>query len=108
MLKHIRGLNSWHQKDYRMIYKLWKWRIVKQYESNGDPKIIVTIEFGGKLTSYWKTSRRQSWKWKGICKAYIIPILEFDVGQMSFDNKRKIYKAQVISTTRGGMTWNMD
>jgi hypothetical protein len=38
-----------------------------------------------------------------ICKAYIKPILEFNVGHMSFDNRKKIYKAQVVSTTRGGM-----
>jgi hypothetical protein len=35
--------------------------------------------------------------------AYKNPILEFDVGQMSFKNKGKTYKAQVVSTTRGGM-----
>jgi len=36
------------------------------------------------------------------------PISKFDVGQRSFENKGKAYGAQVVSTTRCGMTWNMD
>jgi hypothetical protein len=53
---------------------------MKQNELNGDPEFTMTIGFGGKLTSYWKLDRRQSCKWKGICRAYRNPISEFDVG----------------------------
>jgi len=35
-----------------MIYKLYRRRNMKQDESNGDPKFIITIRFGGKLFSY--------------------------------------------------------
>jgi hypothetical protein len=70
MLESIKGLHNWCCKDCKIIYKLWKWRIVKQDESNGEPKFTTTIGLGGKLASYWKTNRRQFWKWKGICKAY--------------------------------------
>jgi hypothetical protein len=41
---------------------------------------------------------RQFRKWKGVCMAYKNPILESDVGQTSFENKRKAYKAHVVST----------
>jgi hypothetical protein len=41
-------------------------------------------------------------KWKGVCKAYENPISKSDVGQMNFENKGKTYRAQVVSTTRGG------
>jgi hypothetical protein len=34
--------------------------------------------------------------------AYRNPILEFDVGQMNAENRRKAYGAHVISTTRSG------
>ncbi len=57
-----------------MIYKLWRWRIVKQDGSDGDLKFIASIGLGGKLASYWKTNKRQSWKWRGICRAYKNPI----------------------------------
>jgi hypothetical protein len=80
MLKSIRGLHGWCLKDCRAIYRFWRWRIMKQDESDGDPKFITTIGIGNNLTSYWKLDRRQSWKWKGICRAYKNPILEFDVG----------------------------
>ncbi len=33
---------------------------MKQDESDGDPKFIMTIGFGGKLLNHWKTNRRQS------------------------------------------------
>ncbi len=72
-----------------MIYKLWRQRIVKQDESDGDPKFIMTIKVRCKLTSYWKSDRRQSWKWRGIYKAYRNPILKFDVGQTSDENTGK-------------------
>jgi hypothetical protein len=52
MLESIKGLNSWHCKDCKAIYKLWIRRIVKQYESNGDPEFIMTIRLGDKSTSY--------------------------------------------------------
>ncbi len=81
---------------------------MKQDESNGDSKFIVTIGLRGKSTSYWKTKIKQSWKWKGICKASKNPILESNVGQMSFENKLQTCRAHVIFTTRGGMAWNMD
>jgi hypothetical protein len=61
MLESVRGLSSWHRKDYRAIYKLWRWKIVKQDESNGDLEFITTIGLGSKSASYWKTDRRQSW-----------------------------------------------
>jgi hypothetical protein len=36
-------------------------------------------------------------------KAYRNPILESNVGQMSFENKRQTYMAHVIFITKGGM-----
>ncbi len=62
---------------------------MKQDESNGDLEFITTIGLGSKSASYWKSDRRQSWKWKKICKAYRNPILEFDVGHTNFDNRGK-------------------
>jgi hypothetical protein len=81
---------------------------VKQDELDGDLKFIVSIGLGGKSTSYWKTNIKKSWKWKGICWAYKNPILEFDVEQMSSDNRGKACRPQVVSTTRGGTTWSME
>jgi hypothetical protein len=74
MLESIRGLNSWRCKDYIAIYWLWTWKIVKQDESDGDLKFTTTIGLGGKSASYWKTNIRQSWKCKGVCRAYRNPI----------------------------------
>jgi hypothetical protein len=34
--------------------------------------------------------------------------LESDVGKTNFDNKWKICKAHVVSTTKGGTSWSMD
>jgi hypothetical protein len=70
MLKSIKGLCGWHRKDYSVIYKFWKQRIVKQDESDGDPKFIVTIKLEEKLTNYWKSNKKQTWKWKGVWKAH--------------------------------------
>jgi hypothetical protein len=39
-------------KDYKTIYKLWKWQILKQDELDGDLKSTMTIELGGKLACY--------------------------------------------------------
>jgi hypothetical protein len=108
MLESIKGLSNWCHKDYRVIYGLWKWKIVKQDELDGDLEFTTKIGLKGKLASYWKTNKRQSWKWKGICKAYKNPISESDVGKMSSDNKITTCKAQVVSTTRGGAMWSMD
>jgi hypothetical protein len=36
MLESIRGLSGWCHKDYKVIYKLWKQRIVEQNELDGD------------------------------------------------------------------------
>jgi hypothetical protein len=38
-----------------------------------------------------------------MCENYTNPISKYDVGQMSSKNKKKPCKAQVISTTRGGI-----
>ncbi len=65
---------------------------MKQDELDGNSKFIVAIGFGGKLASYWKTNKKQSWKWKGICRAYKNPMLESNVRQTSSKNKGKIYK----------------
>ncbi len=108
MLESIKGLSNWCCKDYITIYRLWRWRIVKQDESNGDPKFTLTIGLGGKSTSYWKTNRWKFWKWGGICKAYRNPISQYDVERTSFDNKGKAYMAHVVSTTRGGTVWSVD
>jgi hypothetical protein len=62
MLKNIKGLRSWFCKNYRTIYKLWRWRIVKQNELDGDLEFIMTIGLGGKLANYWKPNRKQFWK----------------------------------------------
>ncbi len=43
MLKSIRGLRNWCHKDCKVIYRLWKQKIVKQDESNGDPEFTVII-----------------------------------------------------------------
>ncbi len=81
---------------------------MKQDESYGDLEFQVTIELGGKLTSYWKIDKREFQKWRGVCKAYRNAILEFDVGHTSFDNKGKACGAQVVSTTRSGTVRCMD
>ncbi len=60
------------------------------------------------ISKLLKDNKRQYWKWRGVCKAYKNPILESPVGQTSFENIGMTCRAQVISTTRGGMTWNMD
>jgi hypothetical protein len=62
MLKNIEGLSDWHYKDCINIYKLRRQIILKQDESNGEPKSTVTIKLGGKSTSFWKTSKRQFFK----------------------------------------------
>jgi len=36
------------------------------------------------------------------------PVSKFDVGQTSFENKRNIYRIQIVSTTKGGKAWIMD
>ncbi len=66
---------------------------MNQNESNGGPKFITTIGLRGKLASYWKTNKRQSWKWKGVCRACRNPILESSVGQMGYENIGKTCKA---------------
>jgi len=81
---------------------------VKQNELDDDSEFTMTIKLGGKLASYWKTNKRQNWKWKTVCKAYINPISKFDVGHMSFENKGKACGAQVVSTTRSGIPRCMD
>ncbi len=81
---------------------------MKQDESDGDSKFIVIIELGGKSANYWKINKKQSWKWRGVCRAYKNPISKSNVGQMNFENKGKAYGAQVVFTTRDGMTWNVD
>jgi hypothetical protein len=77
---------------------------MKQDESDADLKFITTIGFGGKLTSYWKSENKQFWKWRGVYKAYKNTILESNVGQTSFENKRKACEAHVISTIRSSTT----
>jgi hypothetical protein len=57
MLKNIKGLSGLRHKDSRAIYRLWRQRIVKHDESNGDSKFIAKIELGGKSANYWKTNR---------------------------------------------------
>jgi hypothetical protein len=75
---------------------------------NGDSEFIVTIRFKGKSSKFYKTNKRQSWKWKKICANSKNPILKSDVGQMSFENRKKICRTQVVSTTRNGKAWSMD
>ncbi len=57
MLESIKGLWGWHKKDCKAIYILWRRRIMKQNELDGDPKFIVTIGLGGKLASYGKLDK---------------------------------------------------
>jgi hypothetical protein len=71
MLESTKGLNSWHHKDCKTIYKLYKQRIMKQNESNGNLESTTIIGLGGKLLSHLKINRKQSWKWRGVCQAYI-------------------------------------
>jgi hypothetical protein len=80
----------------------------EQDESKGDPKFTTTIRLGGKSASYWMSNIRQYWKWRGGCKVYKNPILEYDVGQMSAENGGKACEAQVIFSTRSGMVRHMD
>jgi hypothetical protein len=96
MLENIRGLSDWCRKDYIMIYRLWRWRIVKQNELDGDSKFTMTIGLGGKLSSHWKTNKRQSWKWRDVWQAYrnpnwnlmldrwVLRIKERSIGHMLF------------------------
>jgi hypothetical protein len=86
MVEIIRGLTGWCCKIYENNYRFWRWRIMKQDEWVGNLEVIVTIGLGSKSSNHWKTNKKQSWKWKGIYKAYKNPILEYDVGQMNFDN----------------------
>jgi hypothetical protein len=108
MLKNIKGINDWHHKDCKIIYRLWRWRIMKKDESDGDSEFTMTIGLGGKSPSYWKVKIRQFWKWRGVCRAYRNPISKSNVGQTSLKNKGKTCRAQVVSTTKGGTMWNMD
>jgi hypothetical protein len=71
---------------------------VKQDELDGDSEFITTIELKGKLTSYWNTDRWESWIWKGVCKAYINPILKSNVGQTHSQNRGKTWKAHIVFT----------
>jgi len=83
MLKSVRGQSGWHHKDYRVIYKLWSQKTMKQDESNGDPKFTTKIKLEDKLLNHLKTNIKHFWKWRRMCRAYINPILKFDVGQMN-------------------------
>jgi hypothetical protein len=58
MLKRIKGLSGWCHKNYITIYRLWRWKIVKQDELDGDPKFVVTIGLGGKLSNHSKTNKK--------------------------------------------------
>jgi hypothetical protein len=80
MLESIIGLSDWCHKECKTIYRLWRWRTMKQDESDGNPKFTMTFGLGARLSSHWKMNRRQFWQWRGTCKAYKNPILEFDVG----------------------------
>ncbi len=93
MLESIRGLCDLRRKDYKVIYKLWRWRIVKQNELDGDVEFTTIIGLIGKLANYWKSDIIWFWKSKGVCRAYRNPISKFDVGQMSSENKRKTCEA---------------
>ncbi len=53
---------------------------MKQDESGGDLEFTMTIGLGGKSASYWKSNKKQSWKWKGVSKAYRNHILDSNVG----------------------------
>jgi hypothetical protein len=88
-----------------MIYKLWK------------KKDCETRWIG-----WWFEFYNDNWIWKQIVKvlkekqkiimkmegSYRNPISESNVGQTSFENKKKTCKTWVISTTRGGKVWSMD
>ncbi len=66
---------------------------MKQDELDGDSKFSSTIGLGGKSTSYWKTYRIQSLKWRGVCMAYKNAISKCDVGQTNFNDIKKTYMA---------------
>ncbi len=68
VLKSIRSLSGWNRKDCKVIYKLWRKRIMKQNESDGDLEFIATIRFGSKYPRNWKKNKRQFWKWKIVTK----------------------------------------
>jgi hypothetical protein len=71
-------------------------------------EFTTTIGLGGKSSNHLKTKKIKSWKWRGICENYKKPISKSDVRHTSFKNRRKNYKAQVLSTIRGGKEWSMD
>ncbi len=56
MLENIRGLSNWCHKDYKVIYKLWRRRIVKQYELDGDSKFTTTID----LVENYQVTKRET------------------------------------------------
>ncbi len=60
-VRKYKRLKQWRHKDYRAIYRLWRWKLVKQNELDGDSKFTTTIGLGGKSVSYWKINKRQSW-----------------------------------------------
>jgi hypothetical protein len=56
MLKSIKGLRGWHRKNCRTIYRFWRWGIVKQDESNGDPKLQWQLD----LEANWQVIESQT------------------------------------------------
>ncbi len=81
---------------------------MKQDELDGNLELMVIVGLGGKLSRHWKKNKRKFWQWRRVYKAYRNCILESDVGQTNYDNRRKACRSQVVSTTKGGMVWNMD
>jgi hypothetical protein len=57
VLKSIAGLCDWCCKDFKMIYKLWRRKIMKEDESDGDLEFTTTIGLKGKSANYWKSNK---------------------------------------------------
>jgi hypothetical protein len=66
MFESIKGLSGGCHNNCKIIYKFWRWRIVKQDESDGNLEFTMTIGLGGRSSSHWKINKRKFWQWKGI------------------------------------------
>ncbi len=80
MFESIKGLSGGCCNNCKTILKIWKWRIVKQDESDGNLESTTTIRLGGRLSSHWKPNKIKFWQLTGVCRAYRNPILKYDVG----------------------------
>ncbi len=89
-VRNIKGLNGWCLKDCRVIYRLCKQRIVKQNESNGNLKFIMTIGLKGISSSYWKMNQRQFQNGKEYARLIETPYRNLMLDRWILKTKEKI------------------